>query len=461
MRTRRPPPRINDGATLRTSSAAARVRSTRRENKENEARQPIQQDLPRSSISTPKVKPITIHRALAAANTAVISDTVHFSTLSEHDVVDSTSLSPATVLKGLVTEGDVYYHLWVAARSVIEEEDWNCLDSRIVQRTLERFLLELGIAFYERNGGPHLTFIDPRKNDDTADMVNSAKRLVNSFCGRGLSKEKIVISIPATEDGVAAAKELETAGIHTNLMFVANVLHAAFCASAGATAVSIAVGPLLRCHERKRNAQYPDFANHPGIEIIQTTLEYFKLHGIETRIVGRDFRQLAELSALSGFDAVCLSKDQVEALRCKTTENRSGVDLLDKPPQGSLRARQVQHPAKLPGDGRPGFMRLMSARTRGMVAETLYSALGKLELQMNAIEKIVRAEVAWQLALSKLDLDALYEWWASMPPPSPDTRKRRDGETEKRVGSEKGRTPLADACEPESKVGLIEGVEYF
>jgi len=299
--------------------------------------------------------------------------------------------------------------------------------------------------------------VDPRKNDDAAAMVRSAKGLVNLFRVRGMNQEKIAISIPATEDGVAAAKELEAAGIHTNLIFVASIMHAAICAQAGATAISIAVGPLLLCHERRKwNAVYPDLALHPGMEIIQATLEYFKLHEISTRLVGRDFRQLAELSALSGFDAVCLSKEQLEVSRWKAETRSEG--LPDRPPQASMRARQAQHPAKFLENGR--FMGLMSAEARGMLATTMYPALGKMELQMNTIEKIVKEEVAWQLALKTLSLDALYEL-RSVAPSSPAGQKRRDGESGARVGSEKRRKPLADACERENQGGLIEGVEYF
>ncbi|KAF8208107.1 hypothetical protein K438DRAFT_1813405 [Mycena galopus ATCC 62051] len=372
--------------------------------------------------------------------------------LTENDL-NGTALSPIIVLAGLEAEEGVYYHLWVAVRKVIEESNGSRLDRWMVQSAMERFVVELGMALYERTGGPQLTFVDPRKNDDAAAIVRSAKRLISLFRAQGMSQEKIVISIPATEDGVAAAKELEAAGIHTNLIFVANIVHAAICAQAGATTISIAVGPLLHCHERKRNALYPDLALHPGMEIIQATLEYFKLHKIRTRIVGRDFRQLAELSALSGFDAVCLSKEQLE-VSCWKAETRS-ADLCDRPPQASMRARQVQHPTKFLENG-IGFMSVMSAEARSMLAATIYPVLGKMELQMNAIERIVREEVAWQLAQKTLSLDTLYDLRA--PPSSPATKKREDGA---RAGSEKRRKPRAGAWEQANEGGLIEGVEYF
>jgi hypothetical protein len=126
-----------------------------------------------------------------------------------------------------------------------------------------------------------------------------------------------------------------------------------------------------------------------------------------------------------------------------------------------MRARQAQHPAKFPEDG-SGFMDLMSAAARSTLAATVYPALGKMELQMNAIEKIVREEVAWQLALRTLSLDALFDQVRSMTPPSsPRTKQRGDAGSGARTGSEKRRKPLAGACKRENEGGLIEGVEYF
>ncbi|KAJ6565461.1 hypothetical protein DFH09DRAFT_919626 [Mycena vulgaris] len=327
-------------------------------------------------------------------------------------------------------------------------------------------MVELGAAMHARNEGPLLTFVDPRRNDDAAAMVRTARRMATLFRARGMTRREFVISIPATEDGVAAAKELEgDEGIHTNLILVASLMHAAICAEAGATTISIAVGPLLHCHERKRNAAYQDLSMHPGIEIIQATLAYFKLHEIRTKLVGRDFREasnhLSELSALPGFDAVCLSKAQLDVSLWKA-ETRS-AELPDTTPQASMRARQAQHPTTLLENGIE-FMGLMSAEARDMLAASMFPALGKMEAEMNAIEKIVKAEVAWQLALKTLGLEALYELRGA-PPSSPEARTRRNRESDRvgaRAGTENRRPPLpGEAWERENEGGLIEGVEYF
>ncbi|KAJ7130359.1 hypothetical protein C8R44DRAFT_65117 [Mycena epipterygia] len=326
---------------------------------------------------------------------------------------------------------------------------------------MERFVVELGVAMHNRTGGAQVTFVDPRRNDDAAAMVRSARRLVTLFRARGMSQRKIVISIPATEDGVAAARELEgDHGIHTNLILVASLMHAAVCAEAGASTISIAVGPLLQCHERKRDAVYPDLAMHPGMEVIQATLAYFKLHEFRTRLVGRDFRELAELSALPGFDAVCLSKAQLDAARWEA-ETRS-EDLPDRS-QASMRAKQAQHPTTFLENEKIGFMELMSAEARSMLADSMFPALGKMELQMDRIEKLVRDEVAWQLALKTLSLEELYGLRAAplSSPESKPSQNRESNHVGAKAGTKKRRLPLAEACERENEGGLIEGVEYF
>ncbi|KAJ7764628.1 hypothetical protein DFH07DRAFT_811881 [Mycena maculata] len=332
----------------------------------------------------------------------------------------------------------------------------------LVKIAMERLVVEVGLALRDRNGGPHLTFVDPRKNDDAAAMVRNAKRLVALFRARGASRDDIAISIPATEDGVTAAKELAADGIRTNLILVSSLMHAAVCAEAGAATISISVGPLLRAHERKRKAVYQDLAMHPGIEIIQAIVAYFKLNDVRTLVVGRDFRKLAELSALREFDAVCLSGTQLEASRWQAASRLDLENLLDRAPQASMRARQAQHPTTFLEHG-TRFMELMSAGARGTVAASMFPALGRMELQMNAIQKLVEAEVAWQLDLKTLSLEALYAR-QSMPPAGPPAKTRRDRESSQvqpKLGSKKTHKPLEDACERESEGGLIEGVEYF
>ncbi|KAJ6534866.1 hypothetical protein B0H19DRAFT_1080284 [Mycena capillaripes] len=193
---------------------------------------------------------------------------------------------------------------------------------------------------------------------DVERRLHSSGRCLDS----GMMQNVMERLLPATEEGVAAAWALEAAGVRTNLTLVAGIRQA--------PPLFPCRDQLLLSHEGKRKAVYRDLDMHPGTEIIQATLQYFKLHEIRTQLVGSDFRELAELSALPGFDGTSTAP-------CKVSRKRDWVHGL------------------------------MSAEAHGMLAASMYPALVKMELQMNSIEKIVTGEVARQLALKTLEKDPL------------------------------------------------------
>lgn len=334
---------------------------------------------------------------------ALIADTLDFETLGLHDL-HGTAINPSSIL-GAIGADSVFYHVWTAVKQTLEERVRRRIpNSKLVRASLERFLFELGNIILYRVDGPHFTIVDPRKHNDTSSMVRNAQRLVSLFEENGIRRSKVVVSIPATTEGLRAAQELESEhGIHTNLYLVSGLLHAAACAEAGATTITIPVGRLLDWYERKRKAAYEDLSTHPGVETIQSTLEYFKLHGIKTKVIGSEFRALSEIGPHAGFDAICLSKDQADGLR------RCHISTSTLLPSSSahLRARQAQYPTSLLSSKR-GLMDAMSAETRSMVAATLFVPLGEMKAHMDSLEEIVEKEVARQSELMALDLRTLY-----------------------------------------------------
>ncbi|KAF9458266.1 hypothetical protein BDZ94DRAFT_1226563, partial [Collybia nuda] len=270
--------------------------------------------------------------------------------------------------------------------------------------TMERLLFEIGYAIRDRVNRPHITFVDPRKYHDKLYMINNARRLVKYYKEKGIHKSQTIVSIPATHEGVAAAKWLEEEDdIHTNLYLVSGLMHAAACAEAGATSITIPVGRLLNSQERKRKTAYEDLQAHPGIETIQSIIVYFKLHDIRCRVIGSEFRTLSEIGPLGDFDAICVTKDQADRLKWSQVPITSpSVDS-----SASLRARQAQYPTKLLGT-ESGFLNAMSLDTRNTVTSTLFTALGEMKAQMDDLEAIVATEVHRQFELLTLDLRSLY-----------------------------------------------------
>ncbi|KAJ7608443.1 hypothetical protein FB45DRAFT_1011030 [Roridomyces roridus] len=390
---------------------------------------------------------------------AILADTLDYAAVSMYNQdVRGAVMTPASLLTALEDPKDesVFYHLWVAARQAVEE---GCrrggMELRAILRdAMERLVVEAGWALRERSGGRLIAFVDPRRYDDAGAMARSARRLVRLFRLRGVSQSDVFISIPATEDGVAAARELAEQGIRTNLTLVAGLMHAAVCAEAGATTVTIAVGPLLDAHERRRGTAYPDLALHPGIEIIQAIQAYFELHNLNARLVGRDFRKFRELQALPGFDAICLTETQLAVPRWQATARGGSAKARHaaRAPAADMRARQAQRPSEfLEHVSGAGFMEWMSASAREILAEAMFPALEHMEIKMNIIERTMQREVAWQLTLRRTvslrELEVGLEQGRTEPQPTPPPANRESGpENEKTTKKDTGstRTPLGD-----------------
>ncbi|KAF8665028.1 hypothetical protein AX16_000640 [Volvariella volvacea WC 439] len=337
---------------------------------------------------------------------------------------DGTSLTPSSILQYLGSD-DVYYHLWVAAQSTVDECPGGKFDERRVTRTaLERFvgtvllpvvnksltdisreqLVELASALIDRVEGPHFTFADPRLFNDVSAMVRNACRLSKLFEERGICKSDLIVSIPATEMGILAAKELAGHGLHTNLYLVCDHLHAAACVEAEASAVTIDIGMILDWYERKRKAVLsPNIEVHPGIESIQSIVAYFKQHRLNTRVIGTAFRTLPEIGPLGTLDAVCLSKAQVEQMKW------SKVPILSirETSPAFLRARETEHPTSFL-NSKLGVISSLPLATREKLFGTVYMALGALKANMETIESLVRYEVTRQYQVKAVDLRTLY-----------------------------------------------------
>ncbi|KAK0194637.1 hypothetical protein F5146DRAFT_446138 [Armillaria mellea] len=261
---------------------------------------------------------------------------------------------------------------------------------------LERLIVELGKPMIDRAPGPHITFVDPRFHGNANRIYRNAIRLIDMFEESGVNRDSIVVTIPATEEGILASNYLERkCQILTNLDLVGTLAHAAACAQAGANLVSIAVGPLLDWYERKRKVKYQDIKTHPGIEHIQATAVYFKLHKRTTRLVGTNFRTLKELGPLGCLDAIVISKDSVEQL------NGRPFPLIHSVPKTSpayAHAEGIPKATAFQGE-KSEFISFLSDSDRSALVEGMHVTLGRLKAKMQEIDKMIQKELSKQYTL--------------------------------------------------------------
>ncbi|CAA7263336.1 unnamed protein product [Cyclocybe aegerita] len=232
-----------------------------------------------------------LERKLKDNNTAIIADTLNFETLSIHDLSGS-MLNPETLLQEIIT-GHLDSYVWLATQKALDaflEENGTEMRQEHVTLAVEHLFTELACAIGDHVQGPHITFVDPRAHGNTASLVASANRLRKMLSRRGVPKSSIVVSIPATDAGILAAQMLQKEGVFVNLYLVSCLMHAAACVEAGATTISIPVGPLLKWHEKRFPALSRTLNDHPGVEAIHAILSYFKVNKVKTKALGMNFR---------------------------------------------------------------------------------------------------------------------------------------------------------------------------
>ncbi|KAK0484479.1 hypothetical protein IW261DRAFT_839343 [Armillaria novae-zelandiae] len=348
-------------------------------------------------LAKPRIKsPPTLRNYFRKANTAVMTETVDLESLSYHDL-NGSILSPTHLLEAL-NSPSIYYHLWVAVKMSLDDHDKGkkMKAPSLNAAVLERLIVELGKPMIDRAPGPHITFVDPRFHGNANRIYRNAIRLIDMFEESGVNRDSIVVTIPATEEGILASNYLERkCQILTNLDLVGTLAHAAACAQAGANLVSIAVGPLLDWYEKKRKSEYQDIKTHPGIEHIQATAVHFKLHNRPTRLVGTNFRTLKELGPLGCLDAIVISKDKVEKL------NGRPFPLIHSVPKTSpayAHAEGIPKGTAFQGKGSK-FISFLSDSDRSALAETMHVTLGRLTVKMQEIDKMIQEELSKQYTL--------------------------------------------------------------
>ncbi|MEY4589167.1 MAG: transaldolase [Pseudomonadota bacterium] len=162
------------------------------------------------------------------------------------------------------------------------------------------------------------TEVDARLSFDTEAMIAKAHKLINLYAAHGINKERVLIKLASTWEGIRAARTLEKEGINCNLTLLFSFAQAAACADAGAFLISPFVGRILDWY--KANTDKKEYAafEDPGVISVTSIYNYYKEHGYNTVVMGASFRNLGEIEALAGCDRLTISPDLLAALEADT-----------------------------------------------------------------------------------------------------------------------------------------------
>jgi transaldolase len=184
----------------------------------------------------------------------------------------------------------------------------------IVGGAIDRLSIEFGLRILGIIAGRVSTEVDARLSFDTEKTIEKARVLIGQYEKVGTSRQRVLIKIASTWEGIRAAEVLEKEGIHCNMTLLFGTHQAVACAEAGATLVSPFVGRILDWYKKSTGkAEYAP-PEDPGVQSVSRIYHYFKHFGYKTEVMGASFRNLGEIIELAGCDLLTIAPNFLEEL---------------------------------------------------------------------------------------------------------------------------------------------------
>jgi transaldolase len=253
------------------------------------------------------------------AFTTVVADTGNFKQMAQYAPRDATT-NPSLILKA-VQHAD---YAPLLADTVAAHAGKPLAD--IVDHVLVRF----GLEILKVVPGRVSTEVDARLSFDTRATVARAKGIMSLYEGAGIGRERVLIKIASTWEGIAAARELEAEGIHCNLTLLFAFCQAVACGDGGITLISPFVGRIYDWYKKSAGAGWDEAAragaNDPGVQSVARIFEYYKHFGVKTEVMGASFRNVGQIRALAGCDLLTISPDLLAALQADDAPLERALD---------------------------------------------------------------------------------------------------------------------------------------
>jgi transaldolase len=259
---------------------------------------------------------------LKATGTVVVSDSGDFESIDVYKPQDATT-NPSLLLAA--ANKPAYAHLVAAA---VKHAKAKSSDPETqVEAALDSLLVGFGKEILKIIPGRVSTEVDARLSFNKEATKAKAKELIALYDSVGVPKERILIKIASTWEGIQAARELERDDqIHCNLTLLFGFGQAVACAEAGVTLISPFVGRILDWYKKaKPDGDYAG-DNDPGVVSVKKIFNYYKQHGYKTIVMGASFRNTGEIKALAGVDFLTIAPALLEELKKSSEEIPKKLD---------------------------------------------------------------------------------------------------------------------------------------
>jgi len=241
--------------------------------------------------------------------TTVVADTGDFESLEAYAPQDATT-NPSLILKAL--QKDAYLPVLDAA--VADTESSGESGEKRVDLVIDHLLIGFGQKILEIIPGRVSTEVDARLSFNVEASIAKARELIALYESKGTLRDRILIKLASTWEGVKAAETLQKEGINCNMTLMFSLAQAVACAEAGAKLISPFVGRILDWYKANTDETYTS-ENDPGVASVREIYTYYKKFGYPTEIMGASFRNVGQILELAGCDLLTISPDLLEELQ--------------------------------------------------------------------------------------------------------------------------------------------------
>ncbi|MBU2515454.1 transaldolase [bacterium] len=246
--------------------------------------------------------------------TIVVADTGDINSIREFAPEDATT-NPSLLYKA--AQMDQYKNL------VTEAVKWGKSQGggseKELENTLDKLAVNFGKEILKIVPGRVSTEVDARLSFNTEATINRTRKLISLYESEGIPKNRVLIKIAATWEGIRAAEILEKEGINTNLTLLFGFVQAIACAEAGVFLISPFVGRILDWFKKSEGREYTA-QDDPGVLSVKKIYQYYKKFGYKTIVMGASFRNIGEIEALAGCDRLTIGPNFLDDLQKDSQE---------------------------------------------------------------------------------------------------------------------------------------------
>ena len=250
-------------------------------------------------------------------HTIVVADTGDINAIAQYQPRDATT-NPSLIYKA--AQMPDYRDLVDEAIAFGESQPTD--EAGRLAATIDKLFVNFGLEILKLVPGRVSTEVDARLSFDTEATIAKAHQLIGMYERAGIDRDRVLIKIASTWEGIRAADRLEDEGIHCNLTLLFGFGQAVACAEGGITLISPFVGRIYDWYRAAKGVEDLPIEDDPGVASVTEIYNYYKKFGYETEVMGASFRKKEQIMELAGCDLLTIAPDLLEQLQ--NTEGRLG-----------------------------------------------------------------------------------------------------------------------------------------